>query len=78
MIKFDRQGNSNKKFFNWNTMQHEPLYKIEKNGKDWVVFNRQTAMIECASKRRKDCEAEMESCESRFVSEIEKGFGGVE
>lgn len=77
-FKFDRNGNSNLKFFNYDTEQYEPVYKIEKCGRDWVVFDRRTGRIECASLSRKLCEQEMASRDYDVPrSEIEDGFGQV-
>lgn len=75
VFKFDRQGNSNLKFFNYDTNQYEPVYSVSKSGKEWVVFNRRDGRIECACRTRKECESEMARLTYKPIhDEIEDGW----
>lgn len=74
-FKFDRQGFSNLKWFNYDTCQYEPVYQAVKSGKEWVVFNRRTGNIDFAAKTRKECEIEMRRVTyKRSTDEIEEGW----
>lgn len=61
MIKFDDYGYSiNAHYFDKHSGKNEPLFYIARNGrKEWVIVDRSTGRVECASKRRKDCEREI-------------------